>query len=362
MRFSRNLLASMALILPAIALPASSGQNKLQIAADAVPGESSLFVNYAGKKSPIASKWMKTISATSSGPAGPDDLLFQNLLSAEWIIYSLYQEAVDTFSPSDFTKLGLRNDTYQRIVEIRDNEAGHIRIFQDQISTNSIKPGPCQYEFGFNTSASAFLALQVYIEVSSMVFLTGLSLQAEANISKSALMAIGQVETRHNTWALLDVYNTDPFSGPSDTIYPYANQILDMTNAFIVPGSCPAENPIYPTPRQGLPRIDIIGNGTTARPGSDIKLLFEPLDNQPKFESGKDYYAVFYHGLNTVSVPYNLKHNSVKIPKQFDSEVGIIMVSIADERDAPTEESVLAGPLIILEQPGVLTLKEPYVD
>ena len=362
MHLSSGLIASMALIFSMFALPTSSTQSELQISADAVPGESSLFVNYASKKSPIASTWMKAIPATGSGPAGPDDLLFQNLLSAEWIIYSLYQQAVDTFSPSDFTKLGLPNTTYQRIVEIRDNEAGHIRIFQDQISTNSIKPGPCRYEFGFNASASAFLALQVYIEVSSMAFLTGLSLQAKANISKSALMAIGQVETRHNTWALLDVYNTDPFSGPSDTIYPYANQILDVTNAFIVSGSCPAENPMYPAPRQDLPRIDIIGNGTTARPGSAIKFVFEPSDNQPKFESGKGYYAVFYHGLNTVSVPYNPRKNSVKIPKQFDSEVGIIMVSIADEVDAPTEGSVVAGPLIILEQPGILTLKEPYVD
>ncbi|KAJ5137980.1 hypothetical protein N7526_004213 [Penicillium atrosanguineum] len=118
---------------------------------------------------------------------------------------------------------------------------------------------------------------------------------------------------------------------------------------------------MYPAPRQGLPLINIIGNSTTAQPGSDIKFVFESSDNQPKFENGKDYYAVFYHGLNTVSVSYNPKKNSVKIPKQFDSEVGIIMVSIADEVDAPTEGSVIAGPLIILEQPGMLTLKEPYV-
>jgi hypothetical protein len=361
MRFSKGLFTSMVFMSSTLALPTLSTQSKLQGAANAVPGESSLFVNYTGKETPIAPKWRKVIPANSTGPAGSDDLLFQNLLSAEWIIYSLYQQAVETFSPSDFTKLGLPNNTYQRIAEIRDNEAGHIRIFQDQISSNSVKPGPCKYEFGFGTSASAFLALQVYIEVSSMVFLTGLSLQAEANISKSALMAIGQVETRHNTWALLDVYNTNPFSGPSDTIYPYANQILDLTNSFIVSGSCPAENPIYPTPRQGLPRMTFIGNETTARPGSKLKFVFEPVDNQPKFESGKNYFAVFYHGLNTVSVPYDPKRNSVEIPKQLDSGVGIIMVSLADEVDAPTEGSVVAGPLIILEQPGILTLKEPYV-
>ncbi|KAJ5212589.1 uncharacterized protein N7498_004235 [Penicillium cinerascens] len=361
MHFSSGLVASMAIILPILALPTSSTQSKLLPAADAVPGESSLFVNYAGKKTPLASKWMKAIAPSASGPAGPDDLLFQNLLSAEWIIYSFYQQAVETFSPCDFTKLGLPNSTYQRIAEIRDNEAGHVRIFQNQISDNSMKPGPCKYEYGFGHNASIFLALQVYIEVSSMAFLTGLSLLAEANISKSALMAIGQVETRHNTWSLIDVYNTSPFSGPSDTIYPYANQILDMTNAFIVPGSCPTENPVYPTPRQDLPRMAFLGNGTTGRPGSNIQFVFDPTGNQPKFVDGTDYYAVFYHGVNTVSVPYDPTKNSVQIPKPFDPDTGIVMVSIADQVDAPTEESVVAGPLIILEQPGILTLKEPSV-
>jgi hypothetical protein len=37
------------------------------------------------------------------------------------------------------------------------------------------------------------------------------------------------------------------------------------------------------------------------------------------------------------------------------------MLSIADVVDAPTEGSVVARPLIILEQPGRLTPKEPSV-
>jgi hypothetical protein len=47
------------------------------------------------------------------------------------------------------------------------------------------------------------------------------------------------------------------------------------------------------------------------------------------------------------------------IPARFDPESSLIIVNIADRRDAPTEESVVAGPLIILEQPGSLTLEEP---
>lgn len=123
---------------------------------------------------------------------------------------------------------------------------------------------PCKYEFGFNKTTPDLPRLQVYIEVSSMAFLTGLSRQANLTISKSALMAISQVETSHNIWSLLNVFNTSPFSDPADTVYPYANQILDTTNAFVVPGSCPKANPVYPNPRQGLPLLAFSKNSTSA--------------------------------------------------------------------------------------------------
>lgn len=354
-----TLIASLAIAFPTLALPTTSPPTNLQSSDHAVPGESALFNTYSGKDTPIATEYFRVIAATSSGPAGPDDLLFQNLLSAEWAIYTFYQQAAEAFSFSSFPKLGLPNSTYQRILEIRDNEAGHLRIFQDQISNNSIKPGPCKYQYGFNNDPQTWLALQVYLEVSSMAFLTGLARQANLNVSKSALMAIGEVETRHNVWSLIDIWNTSPFSGPSDTVYPYPNQILDSTNAFIIPGSCPDENPIYPSPRQDLPQLAFSKNGTTARPGSELRFVFDDEKTAPKLDNEEEYYAVFYHGLNTVSVPYDPKKNVVKIPSHFDRDSGIIIVSIADQRDAPTEESVVAGPLIILEQPGRLTRKEP---
>lgn len=350
-------LASSAAILPAIAAPANP--NSLSGAADAVPGKSSLFTTYQGKKTPLHESWNRVIHATGNGEPGPDDELFQNLLSAEWVIYTFYQEGVDKFSAEDFTKIGFPNNTLERLKEIRDNEAGHIRIFQDQISENSIKPGPCKYDFGYNNSALDYLGLQVYIEVTSQAFLTGLALEAKTNKSKAALMAIGQTETRHNVWGMMDHFKTSPMAGPSDTAYPYAKQILELTRSFIT--WYPEENPVYPSPRQGLPQIAIWANGTTATPGDKIQPLFYQPKNQPKFEDGKQYYAVWYHGINTVSVPYTPGQDTLTIPKEFEKNMGVIIVNIADTKDAPTEDSVVAGPLVLIEQPRVLTLKAPSV-
>ena len=161
-----------------------------------IPGESSLFVDNPQKSPPFPANESFPIPAIATGPPGADDLLFQNLLGAEWAVFSFYQQGVESLNQSVFTELGLPNTTYERIIEIRDNEAGHLRIFQDSISPNSIKPGPCEYEFPWET-AEDYLALQNFIEVSSMAFLTGLVQQAKTLQTAGALVAIGETEARH---------------------------------------------------------------------------------------------------------------------------------------------------------------------
>ena len=161
-----------------------------------IPGESSYYTDYPYKSPPFPANTTGPIAATATGPLGEDDILFQNLLSAEWAVFNFYQQGVEAFNESVFIDLGLPSTTYQRIIEIRDNEAGHLRIFQDSISAASLKPGACKYEYGFS-NAREFLALQNIIEVSSMAFLTGLAQQAKELSTVGALTAIGQTETRH---------------------------------------------------------------------------------------------------------------------------------------------------------------------
>lgn len=74
----------------------------------------------------------------------------------------------------------------------------------------------------------------------------------------------------------------------------------------------------------------------------------------PDFEPEKSYYAVFFHGVNNITVPFDTKTNSSVVPAAFDSQ-GIIIVVIADEPGAPSLDSVVAGPLILLQQPATAT-------
>ena len=318
-----------------------------------IPGESSYYSNNNNSTSPpFPGNYSQPVFPTSNGTVGPDDLLFQNLLGAELAIYAFYQFGVEAFNQSAFEEAGYPAHTYQRIIEIRNNEAGHARIFEEQISTASTKPAPCKYQFGI-TSPVAYLAAHTVVEISSMAFLTGLILQAQLDSSKAALVAIAETESRHEAWGLIDIWQQSPFAGPVDTVFPYANEILDTTKVFILPGSCPAGNPDYPVPSQNLPTLSYRTKSTTLLPGSPITFAFADPTNQPRFEAGKPYYAVYFHGLLNITEPFDTETNATTIPPEFEAK-GLFLAVISDTPGAPTIDSVMAGPLIITEQPLVV--------
>ena len=314
-----------------------------------VPAESPYYSNYCGTSPPFPGIYTRPVFPTESGPPGSDDLLFQNLAGAEWAIYDFYQFSVNTFNESAFYKAGYPATTYQRIIEIRDNEAGHARIFEVAISNTSTKPAQCKYKFGITTHV-AYLAAHTILEISSMAFLTGLILQPKLDSSKAALVVVAETEARHEAWGLIDIWRRSPFGGPVDTVFPYANEILDTTKLFIIPGSCPAGNPTYPIPSQALLSLSSAEKSTALLPGSPITLAFPNPAKQPKFMAKTTYYAVFFHGLLNVTEPFNLKTNASRIPREFEAK-GLFLAVIPDTPGAPTIDSVKAGPLVIVEQP-----------
>lgn len=329
-------------------LAASSAIHGAPTTQHPIPGLSNYYSSFRGKGVPYPGNETDPILPTTNGTAAPDDLLYQNLLSAEWAIFSFYQQGVELFNASDFEAIGLNNNTYDRIQEIRDNEAGHLAIFQSQISSNSIKPGPCQYAFGLD-SALTFIVTLTLLEIASMAFLTGLAQQAQTDVTKGALTAIAETESRHNTWALMGIWGVNPFAGPADTSFPYANEILESTNQFIIPGTCPQENPPYPYPSQKLPQFTYNPHtNSTLTSGTPIEYVFTT--PPPAWNSTQQYYAVFFHELLNVSMPFDTTTNTTTIP-QFEDNKGLIVGVIADTPGAPTLDTVVAGPVLLVEQP-----------
>jgi hypothetical protein len=277
------------------------------------------------------------------------------LLSAEWVIFEFYQQGIERFTDQDFVDAGMPITTRRRLLEIRNNEAGHLRIFQNQISPTSIKPGPCKYAFPLSDPIT-YLAFMTVVEISSMSFLSGLVQEpTNSDMDRGAMLAIAATETRHEVWALMDIWKANPLGGPSDTAFPYANQVLYTTNSMVVPGSCPPENPEYPHPRQQLPYLSAASDTKSLAPGSTIRVNFTDPNNQPSFDDKTQYYAVFCHGVLNVTVPIETKNWPkediwVTIPGNFETK-GVIVALIANQVGAPTKESVVAGPSMVMIQP-----------
>ncbi|KAF6813675.1 hypothetical protein CMUS01_12782 [Colletotrichum musicola] len=294
--------------LPAACAPTSNAeaQKLVDPKYGPIPGQSRLFSDYRGKAPPFPGNITAPILPTEKGEPGPDDQVWQNLLAAEWAIFNFYQQGVGAFNALSFVAAGFRNNTYDRIAEIRDNEAGHLRIFQDEISNRSVKPGACKYKYPFHGRHE----------------LPGLD-DPKSEAARGAMVAIATVEARHETWSLANVWGANPFSGPGDTVFPYANEILDLTNTFIVPGSCPKENPPYPYPNQRLPALSAAAGTKSVAPGSEVSLNWSVVN--------------------------------VIIPPEFEAK-GVIIAVFEDAPGAPKLENVVAGPEILLQQPAPLGL------
>lgn len=319
-----------------------------------IPGQSDHYSSYWGIERPFPGNITDPVFPTEDGPPGEDDVVWQNLLAAEWMIFDFYQQGIERFTDEDFKKIGMPNNTRRRLLEIRNNEAGHLRIFQNQISPTSIKPGACKYTFPLSDPLS-YLTFMTVIEISSMAFLTGLVQMAKDDQNQGLIAAVSQTEARHEAWILMDIWKANPFAGPAETAFPYANQILYSTHGLVVPGSCPPENPEYPYPLQRLPALFATPDTKSLAPGATITLAFTDKDNQPEFDPDTQYYAIFSHGVHNISVPIDTEGFpecpiTVTIPAAFETK-GVIVALIADQPGAPVKESVVAGPAVILEQP-----------
>jgi hypothetical protein len=68
-----------------------------------------------------------------------------------------------------------------------------------------------------------------------------------------------------------------------------------------------------------------------------------------------EYFAVFFHGVNNITVPFDVKRRTSTVPDAFDANAGLILAVISTEPGAVIETSVVAGPLVLLQQPAILT-------
>lgn len=299
--------------------------------------------NYGQSTFPSPSSPMK-----SSG----DQLLFQNLLAAEWIVDSMYASGLEFFTPTDFIQAGYPNNTYNQLQSVYENENGHLKLFERAIDSNIIKPSRCNYSYGFEHIKNKTEAVQVYmaivsqVEIGSMAYLTGLAHQAEEVETLYTIMGTISAETRHLTFVNGQVLNVGDFVGPTDTTYPFPLQLLSLTKQFIVPNSCPAENPPYPSPDQNLPGLSLNAKQSNIQAKGGNLTLIADLEN---FQSQDNFYAIYFQSVFNYTMPSKYIGNNtfqVEMPT-LTSDKGNLIVALSNTSHVTKKEDILAGPLEI---------------
>ncbi|RWA04237.1 hypothetical protein EKO27_g10868, partial [Xylaria grammica] len=117
-------------------------------------------------------------------------------------------------------------------------------------------------------------------------------------------------------------------------------------------------NPPFPNPAPHLPSSAVAAGTASVAPGATVQLNFTDVENQPRFEAGGEYFAVWYHGLNVVNVPLDVSAwpavpLQVTVPDEFDGK-GLVAMVVATEQGAPTLESIVTAPSLFLQQPEAL--------
>jgi len=229
------------------------------------------------------------------------------------------------------------------------------------------KPGKCKYNYGFQeantlvTQAQTYMALVSVIELGSMAYLTGLAQNSSTAAGLATIMGVISAETRHLTWVNSAVLAGDPFAGPSDTVYPYATQILSNTKQFVIDGSCPSGNPTYPIGDQLLPKLSP-ANTSMIQEGGFIDLTFKNASHgdhsPPSLKTGDNISVVFFHSLWNYTVPITVDDPSVlraQIPN-ITSWSGELIVTLTDQQSIQKAKDVIAGPLQIeLDSPLLIS-------
>ena len=120
--------------------------------------------------------------------------------------------------PSSFTDLGFSpNHTYDRIQEeIRDSENGSpAPSFKTRSLQTANKPGPCQYTFGSGADPLTFPGHTDSHRSGFHGFSHRLGTRSPFKyLERCAHRPTSQTDSRHEVWALVDIWNTSPFAGP----------------------------------------------------------------------------------------------------------------------------------------------------
>lgn len=282
-------------------------------------------------------------------------------LTLEHLENAFYTSALKKFKKADFANDRL----YQDLVRVARDESAHVdKISSVFKATKKAVPGPCQYNFPFNTT-SQFLKLASVIEGVGVSAYGG---AAPAVISKDVLKsaaAILPIEARHDA-ILRQAVGVAPFAAAFDVPLTFL-QAWSLASQFIVKGSCPKA--VTNLGFKAFPNLSLIQKATdttikvnsTITLEADIAALKSPKARdikhrrheaihqkreQQQADRVKATYVAFLtvDGAKIVEAQVGNGVVTVKVPEGLMGQTYVVLTT---SKTGVTDQTTLAGPAII---------------
>lgn len=323
---------------------------------------------------PIDSAAAATAPDASARIGADDYSILTFALTLEHLETAFYASALKKFQKSDFKDEAL----YNNVVRLATDEATHVsKISSVFKAAKRAVPGPCRYNFPFNTTAE-FLKLASVIEGVGVSAYAGAAVYVSNKDVLKTAASILPIEARHDAILRLAV-NVPPYAGPFDVPLTF-QQVWSLASQFIVKGSCPRA--VASLGLTAFPKLNLVLNATQTTVGANSTITLQA--DASVFASAKirgikhkkhetlhgrreqstrtrALYVAFLtvDGPKTVEAQVSSGIITVKVPAGVSGQTYVVLTT---SKTGVTDKTTLAGPAIIEISDTVAISKTGGID
>ncbi|KAL7006029.1 hypothetical protein EMMF5_004367 [Cystobasidiomycetes sp. EMM_F5] len=268
-------------------------------------------------------------------------------LALEYLELNLYETVVTRYSNQDFVNNNFTAADRATFLQIIAQEQMHIAALQAQVKMNGGQViQPCNYSYGNAPTLKALLNATDAVNGLGPSAYIGAGGFLQSKLLLTAGAAIGNIETRHNSWLNGLLGRSEQPNAFQTPLSP--TQAYGVASQFIINGTCPPSNAnlqgailAYP------PSLNITNQGYPAAPlnaGSTLFLRAVGNVTAPR--------AAFVYGLNTTIVSFNASSGTTTIPSDVSGQAYVVLTTASQGQALNEQNSVTAPQAFYVDAPA----------
>jgi len=268
-------------------------------------------------------------------------------LILEYLELNLYETVVTTYDNNAFEQAGFTANDRSTFKQIINQEKQHIAFLQDNVRMLGGEViQPCKYNYGDAPDLKTLLNATDAVNGLGPSAYVGAGGFIKSKVVLTAGAAIGNIETRHNSWLNGLIGRSEQPSAFQLPLSP--TQSYGVGSQFIVSGSCPESNSAlmgaitaYP------PGLAITNKGYPAKPleaGATIYVKPNKAVDAPRI--------AFIYGFNTTIVDFDSSTGSATVPYDTQGQSYVVLTTAYQGETLNDENSLTAPQAFYVDVPA----------